>query len=339
MEKHITKEHGKKIEEYRKKAIELEKAEQVLSKLSEVEYKENHENEFKNEMRSLETQYQSKKLKFNQGWAFLNHMGIVKPFTTNNSRLVVLNESNIEFRGLLRFLDVDCHLRMSMKIGIVYVGKGQFEQKDIFFNSKGSENYEEFLKNIGKVPTRPEVIKIYKKQPNILYYVNSNYEIIFHVITRMPTKVNDPQQLEKKKHIGNDSIHIIWNENERVYRPGTITGAFNFVHVILHPLRNGLYSVSVKKKKGDAKNEWVKFFGPLITGMILPMSILTVLLRYTVINARKSIVFNKLQLYNPLGERKRTLEKLISKYAIGFEHDNEGDENSFLDKLIRSNTE
>jgi len=133
----------------------------------------------------------------------------------------------------------------------------------------------------------------------------------------METNRKDLQQVEKKKYVGNDSIHIVWNENDKEYKPGTITGAFNFVHIIITPMQNGLCRIEIVRKKDKvSKQPLVKFFGPLISGMLLPLDMLPELLRYTTVNGRKSVVYKKMQVFNPITERRKTLEKLIKSFII-----------------------
>ena len=149
---------------------------------------------------------------------------------------------------------------------------------------------------------------------------------------------NFHQQIEKKKYVGNDGIHIVWNENDRDYRPGTIRGDFNFVHVIIHPLRNGLYKIKIEKKKNAKEKIFygkaVNSFGPLLSGMVLPMSILPILVRYTIINGRKSI--KKVGLGNPLTQRRETIEKIINNYRI--KPTDRSDESAIVNKFINSAT-
>ena len=224
-----------------------------------------------------------------------------------------MSESDPDFRLLIKFLD-ECPLRTSIKIGVIYVERGQFDQRSILYNTKGSSEYEELLQKLGKPLSKKDAHKMLSMQPNILYYAKAIYEIIFHVVTLLETNFNDSQQLEKKKYVGNDSVHIVWSENDREYKPGTITGAFNFAHLIVYPMRSGLYKISIEKKR-DEKKELVKFFGPLIKGMVLPMEVLPALLRYTAMNARKSITFKQLKMFNPISERIKTIEKIVNKYT------------------------
>ena len=46
---------------------------------------------------------------------------------------------------------------------------------------------------------------------------------MFHVATLLPFNPLDKQQLEKKRHIGNDLVVIIFQEGDQVYRPTTLS--------------------------------------------------------------------------------------------------------------------
>jgi len=46
--------------------------------------------------------------------------------------------------------------------------------------------------------------------------------VIFHVTTLMPCHADDTHFTEKKKHIGNDNVTIVYNDSGDNYRMGTI---------------------------------------------------------------------------------------------------------------------
>jgi len=46
--------------------------------------------------------------------------------------------------------------------------------------------------------------------------------VIFHVVTLMPFIEHDKQFTEKKKHIGNDYVTIVYDDSGEDYRMGTI---------------------------------------------------------------------------------------------------------------------
>lgn len=57
----------------------------------------------------------------------------------------------------------------------------------------------------------------------------SDYEIMFHVSTLLPFEESDPQQIERKKHIGNDIVVIIFQDSDSKtpWDPLTISSRFN----------------------------------------------------------------------------------------------------------------
>nr|KAJ3423044.1 hypothetical protein HK105_003870 [Polyrhizophydium stewartii] len=80
------------------------------------------------------------------------------------------------------------------------------------------------------------------------YFCTSTLEIMFHDVTKMPTDPADPKQLKKagslgKRHIGNDHVHIIWNEHFREYKWDTIGGDFGNAQIAITPLADGMFAV------------------------------------------------------------------------------------------------
>ena len=53
-------------------------------------------------------------------------------------------------------------------------------------------------------------------------------EIMFHVSTLLPYSRTDSQQLERKRHIGNDIVTIIFQDENTPFAPDMI--ASNFLH-------------------------------------------------------------------------------------------------------------
>lgn len=50
--------------------------------------------------------------------------------------------------------------------------------------------------------------------------------VTFHVATMMPNKETDPNCVNKKKHIGNDFVNIVYNESGEDYDIKTIKVSF-----------------------------------------------------------------------------------------------------------------
>ena len=95
----------------------------------------------------------------------------------------------------------------------------------------------------------------------------------------LPDDSNDEQKIVKKRHIGNDHVHIVWCENCLGYDTSVISSQFNDAHIIVFPYPNGLYRVIAKRK-----NQELNFF-PLPPDSILGPKELGYFIRTTVVIA------------------------------------------------------
>jgi hypothetical protein len=146
-----------------------------------------------------------------------------------------------------------------------------------------------------------------------IYYCNSMVEMIFHDTTRMAMDLTDPKLLKKKRHIGNDHVHIVWNEHHRDYRYDTIGGDFGNAQIIINPLPNGLYSIDIYR------DETVSPFGPLQTRSVVSKDCLGTLVRCTAMNAyRAAHAAGNLQQveHHPFTIRKQNLEIISTRHKI-----------------------
>lgn len=64
-----------------------------------------------------------------------------------------------------------------------------------------------------------------------VYDVFKEREIMFHVSTLLPFTENDPQQLQRKRHIGNDIVAIVFQEENTTFTPDMI--ASHFLHTFI----------------------------------------------------------------------------------------------------------
>jgi len=159
--------------------------------------------------------------------------------------------------------------RENMKIGVLYVSQGQYSQNDILKNEwkDTSKEFKSFVCSLGmivdlsnhhgysgKLDTQNFTNGRYQ-----VYFESNRYEVMFHVAPLMPLTPNNDQQIYKKRHIGNDNIHIVWCENSTDYDPMTITSQFNDAHIIIYPnaMFPDLYRVNVFRKSQ------MHNFGPL----------------------------------------------------------------------------
>ena len=93
-----------------------------------------------------------------------------------------------------------------------------------------------------------------------LYETFRGCDVIFHVSTLLPHVDNDPQQLQKKCHIGNDILAIVFQDTNTPFCPDMIASHFLHAYIIVQALDpctpNTRYKVSVTSR------EDVPFFGP-----------------------------------------------------------------------------
>nr|KAF6491377.1 TSC complex subunit 2 [Molossus molossus] len=129
----------------------------------------------------------------------------------------------------------------------------------ILSNEHGSYRYTEFLTGLGKL------IELKDCQPDKVYlggldvcgedgqftycWHDDIMQAVFHIATLMPTKDVDKHRCDKKRHLGNDFVSIVYNDSGEDFKLGTIKGQFNFVHVIITPLDYECNLVSLQCRK------------------------------------------------------------------------------------------
>jgi len=109
----------------------------------------------------------------------------------------------------------------------------------------------------------------------------------------------------------NDSVHVIYTEHKRDYDPKTITSHFNHAHIVVYPLRNGLFRIMTHKK------QQLRSYGPLASGMVVSRSILARLVRTTALNANTASR-QTMDLYQPpLPYRHQLVQEICTRYETG----------------------
>jgi len=138
---------------------------------------------------------------------FVSNFGLLQ-------KLVPLESGEKLDRGVV-LLD-NCQPREPIKIGIIYVGPGQQDEKEVLANSFGSLAFQKFVQSLGTiVDVRQHIGNLGGLDPSgsagniTISYADFQYDVIFHVVPLMPTIESDEQQVLKKRHVGNDIVHII----------------------------------------------------------------------------------------------------------------------------------
>lgn len=123
------------------------------------------------------------------------------------------------------------------KIGILLQLPGQTSEKEMYNNQSGTENFRIFLDWLGgRIKLKGFTgynggldCKRDQTGKDAYYTKFKNYEIMFHVSTLLPfSDGSDPsstQQLARKRHIGNDIITIIFQDEPKESLEHNLTGA------------------------------------------------------------------------------------------------------------------
>ena len=95
-----------------------------------------------------------------------------------------------------------------------------------------------------------------------VYEVFRDKEIMFHVSTLLPYADNDSQQLQRKRHIGNDMVAIIFQEENTPFSPDMIASHFLHAYIVVTPLSPG--DANTRYRVSVAARSDVPFFAPTL---------------------------------------------------------------------------
>ncbi|XP_072753921.1 uncharacterized protein Rsh isoform X4 [Anoplolepis gracilipes] len=131
-------------------------------------------------------------------------------------------------------------IKSELKVGVIYVQENQYSEEEILDNNDNSLLFEEFLQILGD-KIRLKGFDKYKGGLDTvhdltgLYSVYTNWrgiEIMFHVSTLLPYEKHDPQKLQRKRHIGNDIVCVVFLEADNTsFSPACIKS--HFLHTFI----------------------------------------------------------------------------------------------------------
>jgi len=164
------------------------------------------------------------------------------------------------------------------KFAVLYVKDGQTDENEIFANPKGSEEFDEFLQVMGK-KVLLRGFKGYKggldtkhdsSGTHSYYTTFKSTEIMFHVQTLMPNNEKDAQRLERKRHLGNDVVVVVFKEGNSPFDPAILQSQFNHVFVVVKPEKDK--SGKTHYRIANASKSAVNTFEPFISNPVFPKS-------------------------------------------------------------------
>lgn len=155
--------------------------------------------------------------------------------------------------------------RKTYKFGIVYCKEGQKEEEEFLSNTQASEDFEEFIDWLGARISLQGWNKYdggldTKKNGTGEFSIFAEWkhiQMMFHVSTLMPAEGPADEWIQEKKvHIGNDVVVIVFMEGETaetVFNPKKFVSQFNHAFIVINPIRQKgvtLYRVNTVYKNG-----------------------------------------------------------------------------------------
>ncbi|KAI7867533.1 hypothetical protein BDF14DRAFT_664109 [Spinellus fusiger] len=173
-------------------------------------------------------------------WKGVIEMSFDVPF----SRLGRIDAETMQATGLedevLRLDENANHKRY--KFGVLYVKEGQTKEEDWFSNQHDSEKFDRFLHIIGQ---RIELqgymgwaagldTKSGDSGEHTFTDAWNDNVLAYHVSTLIPSKPGDKQQIQRKRHIGNDIVCIVFAEGQQPFNPAAIKSQFLHAFIVVH---------------------------------------------------------------------------------------------------------
>ncbi|XP_030063403.1 GTPase-activating Rap/Ran-GAP domain-like protein 3 [Microcaecilia unicolor] len=157
---------------------------------------------------------------------------------------------------------------VNFKFGVLYAKDGQLTDDEMFSNESGSESFQKLLNLLGDtvslkgwigyrggLDTKNETTGMHS-----VYTVYQGHEIMFHVSTMLPYSKENKQQVERKRHIGNDIVTIVFQEGEESapsFKPSMIRSHFTHIFALVrYNKQNDCYRLKIFSE------ESVPLFGP-----------------------------------------------------------------------------
>ncbi|KAL2084105.1 hypothetical protein ACEWY4_019623 [Coilia grayii] len=135
----------------------------------------------------------------------------------------------------------------NFKFGVLYQKEGQLTEEDILSNDEESEEFLDFLSVLGQtVKLRGFTgfrggLDVCHGQTGSEAVFTSFHgrEIMFHVATKLPFTNGDAQQLQRKRHIGNDIVALVYQEGNTPFIPDVISSHFLHCFITVRRVKRG----------------------------------------------------------------------------------------------------
>ncbi|XP_067367762.1 rap1 GTPase-activating protein 2 isoform X1 [Channa argus] len=160
----------------------------------------------------------------------------------------------------------------NFKFGILYQKEGQFTEEEILSNSDESEEFKEFLSILGETIQLQGFagfrggLDVCHGQTGTEAVFTSFHgrEIMFHVATKLPFTEGDPQQLQRKRHIGNDIVALVYQEGKTPFLSDVIKSHFLHCFLVVRRIQRAEDTGAAAYQVSVTAREDVPCFGPVL---------------------------------------------------------------------------
>ncbi|XP_077116569.1 rap1 GTPase-activating protein 1 isoform X3 [Ranitomeya variabilis] len=156
----------------------------------------------------------------------------------------------------------------NFKFGVIYQKSGQTTEEELFGTTQEGAAFVEFLELLGERVLLQDFrgfrggLDVTHGQTGTesIYCNFRGKEIMFHVATKLPYTEGDAQQLQRKRHIGNDIVAIVFQDENTPFVPDMIASNFLHAYIVVQAENTGTNSTAYKVSV-TARDD-VPFFGP-----------------------------------------------------------------------------
>eukprot|EP00127_Corallochytrium_limacisporum_P003116 Clim_evm45s146 gene=Clim_evmTU45s146 len=180
---------------------------------------------------------------------------LLQVFCVQPERIRDLTSSKVQ-RDLLLLEEQEG--KSNMKMAVIYGGKGQTTDDEMMRNVDYSPHFQRLLNLLGDEIILKDWnrfrggldVKTNTTGTKSVFTTFAGYEIMYHVAPFLPYQANQTQQVERKRHTGNDIVNIIFIDDDDVeFDPKGFVSNFVHVYVIVkYDTGRDVWKVSIVTK-------------------------------------------------------------------------------------------
>lgn len=199
---------------------------------------------------------------------------------------------------------------INFKFGVLYRKKGQSTDNEILCNNDITPSFEKFLNLIGEKVALKGFneyrggldVKGDTTGTHTYRTVMEGKHIMFHVANMLPFSKDNPQQVERKRHIGNDIVNIVFQEEDDEFDPTCFLSQMSHIYAsVTYRTEQDAYLLRVFNE------EAVPPYGPEISGEYTDHDHFRRVLLVKLMNGEKA-VYETPQF---VARRERTIDQLL----------------------------